>query len=319
MSHHYSGPNFGFPRDDARLDLTDLFAFPKPRDSSKSILIFNAHPSSSVNPVGPTTTEPFSPDARYELAIDTNGDARADITYRATFAPDGHGGQTATLRRIEGAKGDGEIIVEHAPVSMGRDALVSEGRGHRIFAGWRSDPFFFDTLGALDNLRFTGTDFFADKDVCSIALEVPNAVLGAKPVGLWMRALVRSGDEWIQVERGARPQIAVFLAGEARDAYQAAQPSDDARFIDVFAHALQHAGGYAPNDATRAAQQLLPDVMRYDPARPASYPTNGRALTDNVVDFFLPILTNGKIKTENVGPHSDLLDAFPYVGRPHRA
>ncbi len=28
MSHHYSGPNIGFPRGDARLDLTDLYAFP---------------------------------------------------------------------------------------------------------------------------------------------------------------------------------------------------------------------------------------------------------------------------------------------------
>ncbi len=30
MSHHYSGPEWGFPRGDARLDLTDLYAFPKP-------------------------------------------------------------------------------------------------------------------------------------------------------------------------------------------------------------------------------------------------------------------------------------------------
>jgi hypothetical protein len=29
MSHHYSGPNIGFPRGDARLDLTDLYALPK--------------------------------------------------------------------------------------------------------------------------------------------------------------------------------------------------------------------------------------------------------------------------------------------------
>lgn len=27
MSHHYSGPAFGFPHHDARLDITDLFAF----------------------------------------------------------------------------------------------------------------------------------------------------------------------------------------------------------------------------------------------------------------------------------------------------
>ena len=41
MSHHYSGPNIGFPRGDARLDLTDLYAFPKPGDPGKSILIMN--------------------------------------------------------------------------------------------------------------------------------------------------------------------------------------------------------------------------------------------------------------------------------------
>jgi hypothetical protein len=33
MSHHYSGPDFAFPLGDARLDLTDLYALPKPRGS----------------------------------------------------------------------------------------------------------------------------------------------------------------------------------------------------------------------------------------------------------------------------------------------
>src|SRR4051812_24735532 len=39
MSHHYSGPDYGFPHGDARLDLTDLFAFPKPGEACKSVLI----------------------------------------------------------------------------------------------------------------------------------------------------------------------------------------------------------------------------------------------------------------------------------------
>jgi hypothetical protein len=39
MSHHASGPNFGFPRGDARLDMTDLYAFLKPGDPGKSIVI----------------------------------------------------------------------------------------------------------------------------------------------------------------------------------------------------------------------------------------------------------------------------------------
>ena len=55
MSHHASGPNFGFPRDDARLDMTDLYAFPKPGDPGKSILILNVHPSFRLDSPEPTT------------------------------------------------------------------------------------------------------------------------------------------------------------------------------------------------------------------------------------------------------------------------
>ena len=104
MSHHYSGPNLGFPHWDARLDLTDLYAFPKPRDSGKSILIMDVHPSVGYNPPGPTTAVPFATEALYELKIDTNGDAVADIAYRVRFSAAADGAQTATLRRIEGAE-----------------------------------------------------------------------------------------------------------------------------------------------------------------------------------------------------------------------
>src|SRR6266566_3958795 len=104
MSHHYSGPAGGFPRGDARLDLTDLYAFPKPGDPGKSILIMDVHPSVGINPPGPT---------------------------------------------------------------------VTEAGAYRFFAGWRSDPFFFDIAGVLNHFQLTGQDTFADKDVCSIALELP--------------------------------------------------------------------------------------------------------------------------------------------------
>src|SRR5262245_17193565 len=148
MSHHYSGPDFGFPHGDPRLDLTDLYAFPKPGEAGKSILIMNVHPSAVVNPPGPTTAEPFSPAALYELRIDTDGDAVADITYRVRFSSAADGSQTATLRRVEGAQAagvddSGQVIVQSAPVSTGPDARVVDSGGHRFFAGWRSDPFFF--------------------------------------------------------------------------------------------------------------------------------------------------------------------------------
>src|SRR5882762_6815921 len=123
MSHHYSGPDFGFPHGDARLDLTDLYAFPKPGDAGKSILIMNVHPSASVNPPGLTTADPFGREALYELKIDTDGDAVADIAYRVRFSASEGGKLTATLRRVDGIQaagtGDGgQVIVEGAPVSL---------------------------------------------------------------------------------------------------------------------------------------------------------------------------------------------------------
>jgi hypothetical protein len=325
MSHHYSGPDFGFPHGDARLDLTDLYAFPKPGDPGKSILISNVHPSVGLTPAGPTTDETFAANAIYEFKIDTNGDFIADIAYRVRFTAGKDGeNRTATLRRVDGKEaaeiGDGgEIILEGAPVSTGRETHVTDAREYRFFAGWRSDPFFFDTMGALNNLQFTGTDFFAEKDVCSIVLEVPNAALGSGKIGLWHRTVDGSSGKWVQADRGALASQSVFLPGDQGAAYQAAQPADDARFIPVFAHSLEHTGGYAPEEAKRAARILLPDILPYDPSQPASYPANGRTLTDDAIDLFLSILTNGKITRDNVGPHTDLFASFPYVGTPHRA
>jgi hypothetical protein len=71
MSHHYSGPDVSFPHGDARLDLTDVYAFPKPGGTGKSILIMNVHPSSGFNPPGPTRRDPFAANALYEFKIDT--------------------------------------------------------------------------------------------------------------------------------------------------------------------------------------------------------------------------------------------------------
>ena len=46
----------------------------------------NVHPSVGLNPSGPTTAESFAPEARYELKIDTDGDAVANVTYEVRFS-----------------------------------------------------------------------------------------------------------------------------------------------------------------------------------------------------------------------------------------
>src|SRR5215468_3197090 len=166
MSHHASGPNFGFPRGDARLDMTVLYAFPKPGDQAKSIIVLNVHPSFRLDSPEPTTREPFKPGALYEVKVDTNGDAVADLSCSVQFSSSGDGKQTATVRRLQGDVGD-----------------------FRFFFGWRSDPFFFDVNGNFNHMQFTGDDFFKDKNVCSIVLELPNSEFETKKVGLWARTV----------------------------------------------------------------------------------------------------------------------------------
>ena len=75
--------------------------------------------------------------------------------------------------------------------------------------------------------------------------------------------------------------------------------------------------GYTPEEAKRVAGTMLPDLMRYNPGRSASFPGNGRALTDDAADAFVTVATNGRVKGDKVGPHGDLLVDFPYLGPPH--
>jgi hypothetical protein len=329
MTHHYSGPNLGFPRGDARLDFTDLFVFPKPGDFSKSTVIMDFHPSASLNPGKPfnqqdsTTSEPFASEALYELKVDTNGDMVADIAYRVRFFKDETGGMTATVRRVEGkeAAGRGEqgkIIIQGAPVSMGGEAKITNYGVYRFFAGWRSDPFFFDVAGALNKMQFTGQDWFSDKDVCSIALEIPISDFGdGANLNLWVRTLLQVNGNWEQADRGARPTQTPFMADAQREAYLEGEPAQDERFVAMFAHVLEQSGGYSPKAAEAAARSLLPDVLPYDPKKSSAYPANGRTPRDDGKGVFLTVFT-GKLTSDKTGPHADLINEFPYLGPPHR-
>src|SRR5260370_2488737 len=159
---------------------------------------------------------------------------------------------------------EGEVIVQEAPVSVGQEAVVTEAGDHRLFFGWRSDPFFFDVNGNFNHMQFTGDDFFVDKNVCSIVIELPNSALGNNAVGLWARTVDKAAEGWVQADRGGRPMQAVFLPGEEREAYLSGEPANDDRFIGVFAHELEHTGGYSPEDAASVAGKLLPDILSYD-------------------------------------------------------
>lgn len=335
MADHLDAPGLMSPAMDARVDITDLYAFQKPGNPSKTILILN------VNPLAPTHANEFRHDALYEILVDTNADARPDLSFRTRFTTKDEGQQFARVTRAELGTTDledghvheeteTETLIEHAPVSFGVDARVTHGEdGTRFFAGFRSDPFFFDLIGFLNGLKFTGSDFFVDKNVFGIALEVPNDLLGDNPkIGVWARTLVPmtlQPDHLTQVDQMGRPAInTVFNHGNDKNTFNVTQPADQRTtvtsggptFLGLFTSELEALGGYSPAQAEGIAKILLPDILTFDNSSSAGF-LNGRKLQDDVIDISLNLVTQGKITGDGVGPHTDYLSEFPYLGNPH--
>jgi hypothetical protein len=105
------------------------------------------------------------------------------------------------------------------------------------------------------------------------------------------------------------------VAGAERDAYLAG--SRRTMSVSLPLSRTRWSTRVGTEEARRVAGTMLPELLPYDPTRPASFPDNGRTLTDDAVDAFLAILTNRKVTKDKLGPHGDLLAAFPYLGPPH--
>ena len=316
MSDHLDALGLKSPNMDARVDITDIFAFQNPADPARSVLAMN------VNPVAPTLADSFAPEAVYELVIDTDGDAVADVAYRVTFSAKENGEQKATVRRATGVEArsamiSGEVLFRDVPLSFDRDAGVAESGDHEFFVGIRSDPFFFDLEGFQHDFAFTGEDFFIDKNVFSIVFEIPNTVLGEGQVGFWCRVLGLENGELSQIDRMGRPLVNIlYNEGEDKKTFNRVAPDQDRElFLEKFAAALEK-NGRPPDDARAVAGTLLPDVLTYDHRTAAAFP-NGRALDDDIIDAALDLFTNGRVASDGAPPHRDMLPSFPYLGTPH--
>lgn len=317
MADHLDAPGLMSPNANAKTDITDIYVFQKPGDDSKSILMLN------VNPLAPTLAMAFESKGLYELKIDTDGDARPEIVFRIAFSSVEDGRQWATVRRATGDdaeedENNGEVIIKHAPVSFGSKAYVTKSGHYKFFAGLRSDPFFFDLIGFLHNFQFTGSDFFADKNVFGIVLEVPNHALGGNPkIGVWARTLLAKGDKYTVDDRMGRPAInTVFNHGAEKNVFNRIDPHQDRAHFEEGFETVLRSFGYSEAQADGIAKILLPDILTYDYSSSQGF-LNGRKLTDDVIDIELALVTNGKVTTDKVGPHSDYLAHFPYLGNPH--
>jgi hypothetical protein len=302
---------------DPRSHITDLYVFQKPGDAHKTILVMN------INPHSPITADAVDHESVYEFGVDTDADAVTDIAFRVRFSPVEAESQTASVQLATGrdATADfnsGETIIPEAPVTFGTEPEITAVGDFRFFAGLRSDSFFADPVGAGNNFQWTGKDFFADKNVFGIVLEVPNSALGLNPqVGVWARVLVPHDGRLVQGDRAGRPGIDNnFNQGDDdKRIWNQQEPSKDRElFLDKFAHVFEHAG-YSEDQAISLAESLLPDLLTYDYSSSAGYP-NGRNLTDDVINMGIALLSNGTVPADGLQPHADLRCDFPFLGRP---
>ncbi|GIG59585.1 hypothetical protein Lfu02_39570 [Longispora fulva] len=192
-----------------RLDNTDLYAFVSPDAPDKVTMVANWIPFEEPNG-GPNFYQ-FASDAAYDVNIDNDGDARADIVYRWTFTdhyrnpntflyntgvvtsltdPDLNFYQTYKLERIAGHEhttliSNGKVAPSNTgPASMPNYAALRQQAvtqipgGGKSFTGQADDPFFAD-LRVFDllyggNLSEVGQDTLKGYNVNAVALQVPS-------------------------------------------------------------------------------------------------------------------------------------------------
>jgi hypothetical protein len=325
VSNHYSAANLRFPGDDARLDLTDLFVFASPDDPGTTVLIIDLNPyTTGMSAMPPFLMKAeFHPDGVYRINIDTDGDAHANAAFTFAFSELRDGRQTGTAYFATGDKARqpepaGEVLIRDTPVGFDASARAVQAGPVRLFTGVRSDPFFADADGSFHGFQWTGQDAFADRNILSIALEVPSDMLSADPeIGVWATVSVRRDGELVQVDRGGHPTINPFVnPNNVKNEYNLRQPADDlANYLQLWSTFLED-NGYPPEEAEAAARIVLPDILRYDRSKPAAYP-NGRALTDDAFSARFAWMSNGKVGPDGLKPHDDMLSEFPYLGPPN--
>ncbi len=202
---------------DPPVDNTDVYAFVSPDRPDTTTIVANWYPFQEPN--GGPNFYPWADDARYDINIDNDGDAKPDIVYRTTFETQDRRGkstflynngpvtslddenllfrQTYTLERIDNWRGSRTLVRAGrvAPSNVGpasmpnyaalRDqAITSLPGGGKAFVGQSDDPFFLD-LRVFDllyggDLSEVGQDTLAGYNVNTIAIQVPNSELALR-------------------------------------------------------------------------------------------------------------------------------------------
>src|SRR5688572_15846392 len=119
---HLDAPGLTPPGGDTRLDITDVYAFQSPTNPENTVLIMGVNPLAGVLNDGTFRAG----NALYAFKIDSNGDAKEDVTFRIKFSkPDESVVQSVTFARDGGVDQDLDGSMRN-PIAKGKtDEVIS--------------------------------------------------------------------------------------------------------------------------------------------------------------------------------------------------
>ena len=288
-----------------RVDGTDFYMFRSYEPGREQFVTFIANYNPLQDAYGGPNYFTLDPKALYEIRIDNDGDARADLTFQFRFTNtlkglkvDAGGRKVAVpltnIGPVNAAGANLNVIQSYTielvrgdPRSGEREALTNATLGGhtfykpvdnignksidnypayaanfiysalipgcatpaRVFVGQRKDGFVVN-LGEIFDLvnlnpvgpRDGAPNTIADKNVTSIALEVPLSCLVRKDpvIGAWTTASVPAAEApnseheggWTQVSRLGMPLVNEVVIGlPDKDRFNTSEPHQDAQFL----------------------------------------------------------------------------------------
>lgn len=172
-------------------DISDFYAF---QGMDNNNFVFVANVQGLLPPGTPTDQAEFDENVLLEFNIDTNNDLKEDYVVQAIrrgeymyfFGPVAPNQTDNKSQIVTSAVRDSVKISTVSEISIG------ESNGKKFFAGPREDPFFFDydqylaitNNSAVEGYNNPGKDTYAGKNVLSVVIEFPKALLPSGTVGV---------------------------------------------------------------------------------------------------------------------------------------
>ena len=301
MSDHISGPR---ALSDPIADITDVYAFPSPERPGRLVLVMNTLPFAkpwdalSDGLIYRFRLRPLTAGAPGDAAPFTAGDD--EVVVDCVFSPHVHPNGP---RRFE-QEGTCTTPAGETVSFRVNDPAGGEGRGVRVFAGARWDPFIMDAPAALKTIA-TGKLAFTDpssifldgKDVLSLVVELDTALLGGAELVAVVAETLTRGVFNVRIERVGRPEVKnMMLAPKQFD-----RVNRDLEIRDLYnsEDAFQLADGYlgayrARLNANLAFWDGLDGNADWAPRADGSHPLTELVLADYlVVDVTKPYVEQG--------------------------